>query len=154
MIGWLEDLFPKLRGGSYRIIGPRDPVYNCLAWAAGTTDAWWWPSGDPAQTYWPNGAPREETLDSLRVAFAMLGYAICDHEVAEPGYEKVAFFISAEKVPTHAARQVASGRWTSKLGQLELIEHDLRDLEGEAYGAVALVLKRPQFGTVMPANRL
>jgi hypothetical protein len=143
MVGWLEDLFPRLRVASYQIIGPRDAAYNCLAWAAGATDAWWWPSGDPAQVYWPSGVPREETLEAVRAAFATLGYAACDNEVVEAGYEKVAFFTDAARIPTHAARQSVSGRWTSKLGQLELIEHDLRDLEGEAYGTVALVMKRP-----------
>lgn len=132
MTGWLEDLFPRLRGASYRIIGPRDSTYNCLAWAAGVTDAWWWPSGDPTQVYWPTGAPREETLEAFRVAFSTLGYALCDDDAADRGSEKIVFFATDERIPTHAARQLASGRWTSKIGQLELIEHELRDLEGEA----------------------
>lgn len=33
-------------------------------------------------------------------------------------------------------------RWTSKLGELEDIEHDLTDLEGAAYGKVVLLMKR------------
>jgi hypothetical protein len=37
---------------------------------------------------------------------------------------------------------LVSGRWTSKLGNAEDIEHELRALEGEIYGAVALILKR------------
>ena len=45
--------------------------------------------------------------------------------------------------PKHAARQLPSGRWTSKLGFLEDIEHALHDLEGTEYGAVVLVMKRP-----------
>ncbi len=42
------------------------------------------------------------------------------------------------------ARQVESGLWTSKLGSLEDIEHSLEALEGSVYGAVAVLLKRPQ----------
>jgi hypothetical protein len=45
-------------------------------------------------------------------------------------------------VPTHAARQVAADRWTSKLGELEDIEHSLRDLEGAVYGSVVQIMKR------------
>ena len=45
-------------------------------------------------------------------------------------------------IPTHAARQLRSGRWTSKLGQAEDIEHELRALEGAIHGAVVLILKR------------
>lgn len=37
-------------------------------------------------------------------------------------------------IPSHAARQLPNGRWTSKCGQAEDIEHDLRDLEGRLYG--------------------
>jgi hypothetical protein len=48
-----------------------------------------------------------------------------------------------QAAPKHAARQLASGRWTSKIGVLEDIEHDLRDLEGDEYGKVVVVIKRP-----------
>jgi hypothetical protein len=61
----------------------------------------------------------------------------------EPGLEKIAIFAKGGR-PTHAARQLGSGRWTSKLGRAEDIEHDLRALEGEAYGAVAFFLQRPR----------
>jgi len=42
----------------------------------------------------------------------------------------------------HAARQLPEGRWTSKLGELEDIEHALHDLTGTVYGSVVLVMKR------------
>jgi hypothetical protein len=45
-------------------------------------------------------------------------------------------------VPKHAARQLPNGRWTSKLGVSEDIEHALHDLTGLIYGSVALVFKR------------
>ena len=47
-------------------------------------------------------------------------------------------------VPTHAARQMPSGRWTSKLGFREDIEHDLHAVSGDLYGTVVLLLKRPR----------
>jgi hypothetical protein len=147
MVKRLEDLFPGLRGTSYQITGPPDPVYNCIAWAAGATDIWWWPIGDPQRVYWPAGVPREETLEAVQAAFATQGYAVCAHAEPEAGYEKVALFANAVGFPTHAARQLSGGRWTSKLGQLEQIEHALRDLEGTEYGSVVLVMKRP-----MPAG--
>ncbi len=44
----------------------------------------------------------------------------------------------------HVARQLKEGMWTSKLGPDEDIEHNTLDaLEGELYGAVTQVLKRP-----------
>jgi hypothetical protein len=60
----------------------------------------------------------------------------------ETGWEKVALFAHEDGTPTHAARQLASGRWTSKLGELEDIEHELEAVEGAAYGSVVVYLKR------------
>jgi hypothetical protein len=139
----LEHLFPSLQTKPYQVTSPATDGYNCIAWAAGATNFWWWPFGDPNWTYWPENVPRQETLDAFRDAFATLGYVVCDHPDVEPGFEKIALFADARGCPTHAARQLSSGRWTSKLGQLEDIEHDLRDLEGTEYGVVALLMKRP-----------
>jgi hypothetical protein len=53
----------------------------------------------------------------------------------ESQYEKVALFAKDGRV-THAARQLPSGRWTSKLGSDVDIEHELYAIEGEVYGTV------------------
>jgi hypothetical protein len=143
MVRRIEELFPGLVGRAYKSTGPPDPIYNCIAWAAGTTDSWWWPIEDQRKVYWPSDAPRDETLDAVQAAFGTLGYTACENAEWEPGYEKVALFANASRLPTHAARQLENGRWTSKLGQLERIEHALRDLEGTEYGSVVLVMKRP-----------
>jgi hypothetical protein len=73
--------------------------------------------------------------------FTTLGYVPCSGEGPEPGFEKVALF-ARDGVPTHAARQLLNGRWTSKLGLREDIEHDLHAVSGELYGSVVLFLKR------------
>ena len=75
-------------------------------------------------------------------AFATLGYEITGQEEPEPGIERVALFATADGTVTHAARQLPSGIWTSKLGRGEDIEHLLRALEGEEYGRVVQVLRR------------
>ena len=137
----LVDLFPRLSGNEYQITSPKTIDYNCIAWAAGDTQQWWWPSEDLDNDYWPPGVPRERTQDVIVAAFATLGYVVCESEEFEAGYEKIALFADADG-PTHAGRQLANGRWSSKLGKLEDIEHELHDLEGEEYGVVALILKR------------
>ncbi len=143
MVNPFEGLFPGLAGGDYRVTSPPNPDYNCIAWAAGATGAWWWPGQDVQKEYWPAGVPRERTRDAFVAAFAVVGYALCDGDGLEPGYEKIALFADTEGRPTHAARQlVPSGRWTSKLGKREDIEHNLRDLEGGLYGSVVLIMKR------------
>lgn len=91
----------------------------------------------------------EETLDAFAAAFATLGYAPCSDERPEHGFEKIALFAAAG-LPTHAARQLPGGRWTSKLGLREDVEHDLHAVAGEVYGTAALVLKRPMTATKAP----
>jgi hypothetical protein len=145
MVTHLEDLFPGLRGSGYETKSPQTDIYNCIAWAAGLTNTklWWWPFGDPEKTYWPEGVPREETLAAFRQLFETLAYVVCDHAEVELGYEKIALFADDDGFPLHAARQLAGGRWTSKLGALEDIEHALMDLVGAEYGSVIFVMKRP-----------
>ena len=53
----LERLFPKLARAGYRVMSPANPRYNCIAWAAGTEDTWWWPPGGFNGHYWPASAP-------------------------------------------------------------------------------------------------
>ena len=139
----LEGLFPGLNRGEYRITSPASPVYNCIAWAAGDDTAWWWPS---PQHYWPEGTPGEETIASFQALFEQLDYRECATAEPEPGFEKVALFVNADDLPTHAARQLPNGFWTSKLGHWPDIEHQsLNNLAGNPpmYGGVALLLRRP-----------
>lgn len=134
-------MFPGLRGPRYRVTSAKDDLYNCIAWAAGVTDEWWWPFG--AKTHWPSGVTRALTPEAFQAAFATLGYEACEGEGNEVGFQKVALFADPQGKPTHAARQLSAGRWTSKLGRSEDIEHELHDLAGTVYGAVVLILKRP-----------
>jgi hypothetical protein len=143
MVSRLEDLFPGLRGADYSIESPQDPAYNCIAHAAGDNKSRWWPDLDGQDT-WPADVSRDETVEAFVAAFAAVGYTVCAGEEPEQGFEKVALFADPHGTPTHAARQVDSGRWTSKVGELEDILHALRDLEGVAYGSVVVVMKRPR----------
>lgn len=144
MVDVLAQLFPGLQHSAYQRTSPPTRDYNCIAWAAGDTKRWWWPDDDPDDDsrYWPDGIPREETIAAFLAAFAFLGYVPCEEESAEEGVEKVALFATAEGEPTHAARQLLVGRWTSKLGELDDIEHNLHDISGDLYGTVVHVLKR------------
>jgi hypothetical protein len=137
----LHDLFPGLRGQAYAITSAKDGRYNCIAWAAGDARQWWWPDQD-GEDVWPAGVERVASVSAFRDAFAVLGYMVCDDDRFEPGYERIALF-ALRGVPKHAARQLLDGRWTSKLGRREDIEHALHDLTGMVYGSVVLVMKRP-----------
>jgi hypothetical protein len=143
MVRPLEELFPGLAANAYQVTSPRDNDYNCIAWAAGDTRRWWWPSQSVGKEYWPPGVPRERTQAAFVAAFATVGYTVCEGDEPEAGFEKVALFADAQARPTHAARQLPNGSWTSKLGKAEDIEHRLRDVEGLLYGVVVLVMRRP-----------
>ena len=142
MVDYLQALFPGLATTTFHVTSPPDPDYNCIAWAAGDTTIWWWPLENPLG-YWPPGVPRERTLKAFTAALATRGYGLCSGEELEQNWEKAVLFADASGLPTHAARQLPTGRWTSKLGEREDIEHELRALEGDIYGTVALVMKRP-----------
>jgi hypothetical protein len=145
MVESLTSLFPNLRVSHFQITSPPTDVYNCIAWAAGQTTKWWWPPVDPLDDtpFWPDDAPHAVTVPAFAAVFATLGYVPCDNDAHEIGWEKVALFADSWQTPTHAARQLRNGRWTSKLGEADDIEHELRALEGDIYGTVVLVLKRP-----------
>ncbi len=135
----LENLFPGLSGTGYVVTSPEDVRYNCAAWAADETDRWWWPDED---SYWPEGSTREESVAAFVAAYATSGFVLCDGPDLEEGYEKIAIYASADGIPTHVAKQLPSGLWSSKLGQLQDIQHRLEDLAGSAYGNCACFLRR------------
>jgi hypothetical protein len=145
MLGsWPPADFPSLRASDYEITSSSSLLYNCFAWVARDITAWWEP--DPFNEYfWPSGAPREYSIHAFVEAFRTLGYHRCENPSLEPGFEKIALFAFPDGTPTHAARQLADGRWTSKLGSFEDIAHSgLASLEGPAYGSVVACLRRPR----------
>ena|SRR5208337_2018460 len=136
----LMNTFPGLRNSICEIRSKPDRKYNCIALAAGDTNNLWWPERG---AYWPRGCPRITTLDAFIIAFETLGYIVCDNELCEEDFVKIAFFVRDDGSPTHAARQLPNGRWLSKCGRYKDIEHDLNALCGQRYGNIACYMKKP-----------
>jgi hypothetical protein len=142
----LEEDCPGLRHSPYTIRSPRDPKYNCIAFAAGDLTQFWDDLGLPPGVrvkgyYWPDGAPNAGTVDGWVKVFEIHGYTETADSSLESEYEKVAIYgsdIGAE----HVARQKASGVWVSKMGKGVDIEHTLEGLEGDFPGRVIKVMKR------------
>ena len=133
--------YPNLASDGATVIGPPDRDYNCVAWAVGVTDDWWWPSNP--RDYWPPGVPRELTVAAFVAALATAGYAPCPDGDPEPGFEKAVVYAKGG-VPTHVARQLPGGRWSSKLGADCVVSHATpAGVEGAVYGAAVVYLKRP-----------
>ena len=109
----------------------------------GSTTTWWWPVGFG---FWPSQAPADTSVANFVALFRLQGYEPCSDGALEEGFQKLALYAIDDQVQ-HAARQLPNGRWTSKIGDFEDIEHaSPGELEGEAYGAVAQFLRRPQAG--------
>ncbi len=136
--------FPSLRAIGFAVTSSDSADYNCIAWAAEDTTQWWW----PINGYWPPGLERRRTVECFTTAFMTLGYDLCANHDLEAGYEKVAIYVDRLDRPTHMARQLASGWWSSKLGSEEDVIHKtLGGIEGPDYGRAVRMLRRPKAGT-------
>ena len=126
---------------SASVTSEETPEYNCFAWAVGVTDEFW----EPGRT-WPIDTPTAHEVRIIVHAYRTRGFEPCASGSLEPGIEKIAIYEDEDGDPTHAARQLPSGKWTSKLGPWEDIEHELTDLEGAypAYGRVTTFVARPR----------
>jgi hypothetical protein len=139
---WIETDYPNLKTAGYKVTSPDTIDYNCVAWAMEETDSWWWPIPENGDNYWTPNVPREETLEAFIQLFATVGYQVCQNAENETNFQKIAIYVLKEK-PTHVARQLNNGQWTSKLGSNEdIIHHTLEGLEGENYGQVSTIMKK------------
>jgi hypothetical protein len=137
----IEADFPLLVGTNYSEESAATDVYNCIAFAVGDFDNWWWPRRGYGM-YWPPGFPLSDSVDVLIRIFEVHGYSQCADADPEPGYEKIAIY-TRERRFKHAARQVKSGRWASKLGEEQDIEHErVEHVRNASYGVVEDFLRR------------
>jgi hypothetical protein len=137
---WVPANFPRLAAvGSYERTSDKTSEYNCIAWVAHITDDWWWPELD---SYWPDPSATNPTLDGFRRVFHDRGFRKAKTADHDWGYEKVCVYLNGG-IPTHMARQLPSGKWTSKLGHGWDISHlTLEQLHDSVYGKAEEILRR------------
>lgn len=133
--------FPNLGDVESKKTSEPDFCYNCIAWAFEDNTRFWWPNMQGA--YWPRPANSSqsdlEAFDDWLLADGWVQVATAEFE---NGFKKVALYAQAG-APTHAARLLPSGVWTSKLGQNIDLSHALSDLEGPTYGQVLKIFRKP-----------
>jgi len=135
---WIDDAFPGLGLGAYNVTSDPSEDYNCIAWAAGDQSRWW---SHAAGYYWPN-ANRTPLVESLVDVFTGLGYEVCEGAILEVGFERIALY-ALGPLWKHAARQLPTGLWTSKLGMDEDIQHTTPEtLCGDRYGTLHCIMRR------------
>lgn len=143
-------IFPKLQYDTdFKITSSCTPNYNCIAWAYYYDDRWMWPGGQEMKIcdgfhYWPNGVEDSEDVSAFIKAFEKTGYVVCNSPDFEEGFRKIALYVIKNTTTyTHAARQLSNGKWTSKLGLLNDIQHGTPyTIEGLQYGEVYCIMKR------------
>jgi hypothetical protein len=142
---------PALREERCEITSISTWDYNCVGFVVG--DYRWWHPEPQDEHYWPPGISRDFSVESYIRAFETAGFVSCVDGGEEDGFEKIAVYQSGGLF-THVTMQVAPGRWKSKLGELEDLEHPLEGLEGGAYGQLHVFLKRVKTGrvTALPAE--
>lgn len=139
----LNRAFPNLLGQAFTVTNdlPQEiDQYNCIAWAAEDKQNKWWPVGN---VYWPPSATKAETIQAFAEAYATLGYKHVDNSSHETGRQKIALYVDANNIPTHAARQLSDGNWSSKLGEsIEITHKSLSALEDGLYGKAIVFFER------------
>ncbi len=146
-----EEQIPGLKDHVYTVKSNKTRRYNCFAWAAGMGSKWWSCPPIGSGNFWPTpagGGLLVQTLEGTARAYeAHGGYKECANGDLEDGVEKIALFVDATGEATHAARQLPSGVWVSKLGRGVDIEHDLVEaVSGRLTGELALFMSRHRQG--------
>jgi chromosome segregation ATPase len=93
-----------------------------------------------------------EKLKELIEAFKLEGYAICKDGTHKRGVEKVVIYVK-NGYPTHIARQLESGLWTSKCGLMQDVGHESH-VERDVYGLAHTFMHRRRDGKPFFKDRL
>jgi hypothetical protein len=140
---YYDHYFPNHNGNLKQTSLPDN--YNCIAYAAGDTTRFWWPPSPASlvSDFWPPSAPPNDSIHAFAEAFSSVGYRRCRTGRWEWAFEKIAIYAIGNEVKHAARQQIEDGKWRSKLGPDEDVEHPLSGLEGWFYGYVVAYMKRP-----------
>lgn len=137
----IPDHFPNTKTDPVTITSPITNDYNCIAWAFGCSDRWFWPDAE-GLFFWPTEIVRECTKEAFINLYQLIGYEVCLDGNYEEGKEKIVIYLNSLEEPTHAARQIGLDIWTSKLGAQNDVSHSLFALADGAYGNAKIFMKR------------
>lgn len=137
----LKAICPSLTKDNYQETSRATSVYNCVGWVLGDETRWYEPT-DSGQYFWLGNKSADYSLKSYTDMFTSQGFEVCEKSTPEDGFQKIALYVK-EKEFSHVALQVPSGRWSSKLGAWEDIEHDtLEAISGPLYGEPRMFMSR------------
>jgi hypothetical protein len=149
------ELFPAVLPENIKFDGKKNDDFNCVAWAFGATNHFWWPYPQ-AGYHWPasekiEGSPEApvEIFDHL-LKETLHGTETVD-QTPEKGFVKLALFTTGSVEAgnlhsTHLARLMPDGNWSSKLGPSYLVRTgpNIHDMDYGHYGNVEKIYKVPE----------
>ena len=133
----IERHFPNLNGNNFRHTSDFTDDYNCVAWATEIEDDWvQFPPYNTEDDY-------SDSVNSYIDYFTKLGFELTKDIRLEKGVAKIAIYTNEVNEFKHVARQLADGRWASKIGNWEDIEHTTLDaIAGGSYGNHNIYMQR------------
>jgi hypothetical protein len=132
--------FPNLFDVASKKTSEKSERYNCIAWAFKDNRRHWWPN--QKRSFWPLPTLGLSIADAFVRWFAHDGWEECQNSELEAGFEKIALY-GIGGAPKHAARQLSTGMWTSKLGPDIDLSRTLSDLIGPEYGYPMRFYRKP-----------
>lgn len=143
-------VFPLLLEGNFSITSLRSdirqfvtPNYNCCAWALHRKDKWLQHSKGFLEEISLDIDKIDDSVNTYIHIYSFYGFEVCANGVLEDNFEKIVLYEKNGQRFSHVARQLKNGKWTSKLGGLEDIEHlTPYTLNGVVYGQPKVFMKR------------
>ncbi len=127
--------FPNLTFESFKYTSEKTDDYNCAAWSIEIEDEW-------IQFRDPKGM-LDVSITTYINYFTNLGFSITNDKNFEEGVKKIAIYKNEQDEFKHVARLMSNGKWTSKIGDWEDIEHDtLEVLADRSYGKPCLIMEK------------
>ena len=142
----LSDYPNIINGINFKIVEQDDINFNCIAHSLGIRNMSIWPAKLELWV-WDKSLPYINTINNFVNLYRKFNYEICEDSSWEPDYDKIALYISilsCRNTVSHAAKQIDSYWWSSKMGGDELFEHDLEAIENKNVGTKYVFLKRPK----------
>jgi hypothetical protein len=106
--------------------------YNCVAWALGEIE--WLEMSRFIKKFNLKPPYNESAYGYAKVFEEYYGFEFCDNGEFEAGYEKIVLY-EKEGSFQHIALLKENGKWTTKFGDFEDVEHNaIEDIAYEGYG--------------------
>ncbi len=111
--------------------------YNCVMWSLNRDDEW------RDFFYSDDGYVNpDQSINPYVAYFQENGFETCENSSLEVGALKICIF-SKNGIFSHVSRQLQDGRWASKMGNYEDIEHLTEfDVSGLGYGSPDIYMQK------------